>query len=197
MTMELYATDGSARPAPKQRVDLGYGYVGVGGQYGFKAANTWSYEVGTKPALVAELQAVWLLLTRQPPKCATTMTVLLDSEDAIRHLDAWAAGFRDMPKGYTAIAAHEKLHLRHLARMVEQHRDHVTFQQVKGHSGHLLNECADSLARIARRSLVVDTSCARWVPKKDSKRRARTLVEGFMADPGIQELQLAYASGGA
>ncbi|GAA3226134.1 ribonuclease HI [Actinocorallia longicatena] len=136
---------------------------------GFWGVGSWAVgpqdRTGPSKILVTELRAVQLLLTSVDP--AVPMTILVDSIPALRYLWRWQqgetlalpAGYQDDPAG-----------LLPLARQLSQ-RPHLTFQHVKGHSGHLLNEAADSLASIGRRRASL---------KYDAETRAADLVNSFL-----------------
>ncbi|HEX5541640.1 MAG TPA: hypothetical protein VFX60_08750 [Micromonospora sp.] len=119
------------------------------------------------------------------------MTVLVDSVPAVSYLHRWQAGKRTMPPGYS-LRARSRGSKPTLVRLAERlpHLPEVTFQHVKGHTGHLLNEAADALSRMARR---------RVHEQFDLRSRAKDLVNAFLRDwhsnsaatsaPGLRALQ--------
>lgn len=118
---------------------------------------------GPSKIIITELRAVQLLLSAVERR--VEMTVLVDSLPALSYLWRWQRGdVTALPPGY------EDRHLRLLAGRVAG-RTRLVFKHVKGHSGHLLNEAADSLAAIARR---------RGARGFDAQARAADLVDSFL-----------------
>lgn len=153
----------------------GIGYVVSDGHYGLRSRSTgWQDPTGASRVLINELRAVDFLLSAftEPP---AGMTVLVDSAIALRWLRRWQAGEVDaMPAGYDLRPRRsgEQPTLVRLAGTVSRRPD-LSFQHVKGHSGHALNEAADGLCQMARRRL--DESF-------DVRPRAHALVDAFLAD---------------
>lgn len=127
---------------------------------------------GPSGVLVAELRAVALLCEapggRLPPE------LLVDSVNAIRFLRAWQSGDTDsMPSGYSLRprCGHPtgQPTLVRLARIMAAHPG-LRIGHVRGHTGHPLNEAADSLASIGRRG----------APAAETRARATGQVEAFL-----------------
>lgn len=175
----VYATDGAARPKPIGHVwHTGFGWLSTHGHYGVGHTPQPEQIAGRDVATVAELRAVWHavgdVMWREP------VVVLLDSRNACRLIDVWKTGRLSMPGGYLGSRRHMP-RLEVLARTVAEHPHNITARWVRGHSGHLLNEAADALARIG----------SRWridrLDKEVVSRRAAFLVDGFLADPRLRE----------
>ncbi|MBO2457289.1 ribonuclease HI [Actinomadura violacea] len=167
----------AATDAGWRRGTCGLGYVVDDGRWGMHG---WTFgpqdPTGPARVLVSELRAVGLLLDRLDGDGADAgLVLLLDSLPALRYLRAWRRGDTGrMPNGYDlrprrygAVPSLVRLAGR-VARMPGLRVEHV-----KGHSGHPLNEAADSLASIARR---------RAIEVFDSTARAGSLVEAFLRD---------------
>lgn len=142
----------------------GMGFLTTDGRWGLGRWKAGPQDpTGPSKIIITELRAVQLLLSSVEPRLE--MTVLLDSLPALSFLRRWQAGdVAALPPGYRAP------HLRLLARRVAD-RPGLTFQHVKGHSGHLLNEAADSLAAIARRRQTLGS---------EAQARAADLVDSFL-----------------
>ena len=161
----------AATDASWKRGTCGLGYVLSDGRWGLRGW-TFGHQDPTGPSrvLVSELRAVGLLLDRVgdgPP-----LRLLLDSRPALRFLQAWRRGDTGlMPAGYDLRPRRSGTpSLVRLARRVAG-RPGLAFEHVKGHSGHPLNETADSLASIARRNAAEPF---------DLRPRAEGLTEAFL-----------------
>jgi len=134
------ATDGSC----KGRY-LGWGYISSTGHWGCAA------DILGGDALAAELRAVGMAIGDIPVPCR----IVLDSTSALSFLRSWQAGnVSRMPPapGLTAAmraGSARQRPLEEIAVLVAG-RPGLVFSHVRGHNGHLLNEAADSLAKIAR-----------------------------------------------
>ncbi|MFC0003507.1 ribonuclease HI [Micromonospora siamensis] len=153
----------------------GIGYVVSDGRYGLRSRGTGRLDpTGASRVLVDELRAVDFLFSAYD-EVPARMTVLLDSRSALRYLHRWQAGeTAAMPAGYslrprTSAAQPTLVRLAGLAGS----RPDLTFDHVKGHDGHALNEAADGLAHMARRR-VTETF--------DVRPRAHSLAEAFLND---------------
>lgn len=78
--------------------------------------------------------------------------VLTDSEDALGYLRAWKRGDDTMPPGYCLrVRSQGRVPtLVALSRKVSRLQE-ISFRLVPGHTGHPLNETADSLAKLGLR----------------------------------------------
>ncbi|MFG2243740.1 ribonuclease HI [Spirillospora sp. NPDC048823] len=162
----------AATDASWKQGTCGIGYVVSDGRWGMRG---WTFgpqdPTGPRRVLVSELRAVALLLDRVED--GRDLVLLVDSLSALRYLRAWRHGDTGlMPDGYDLRPRRSGAAptLVRLARQVVG-RPGLRLEYVKGHSGHPLNETADSLASIARRR-VTETF--------DSIARAEGLVEAFL-----------------
>ncbi|MEO3786939.1 RNase H family protein [Actinocorallia sp. B10E7] len=153
----------AATDASWKRGHGGMGFLTTDGRWGIGDWKVGPQDpTGPSKIIITELRAVQLLLSTVEAR--VEMTVLIDSLPALSYLWRWQSGdVSALPPGY------EAPHLRLLARRVAD-RPRLRFQHVKGHSGHLLNEAADSLAAIARRR----------APGFDVEARASDLVDSFL-----------------
>ncbi|MFI6265290.1 ribonuclease HI [Micromonospora sp. NPDC051006] len=153
----------------------GIGYVVSDGRYGLRSRGTGRMDpTGVSRVLINELRAVEFLLSAYD-EAAPGMTVLLDSLVALRYLRRWQAGETDaMPAGYSLRPRRWSAQptLVRLAEVVSRRSD-LSFEHVKGHSGHALNEAADALSHMARR---------RIDEPFDVRPRAHALVDAFLQD---------------
>ncbi|WP_157996071.1 ribonuclease HI [Thermomonospora amylolytica] len=156
------ATDAAAKRRRSRRKGdvVGWGYItgrgdwGCGGTIFDGVLNPHRTGLGS---LSGELRAVHMLLVDL--SAAGPMTVLVDSTGALGYLRRWQAGETGaMPEGYSTRrrtgsgSTKRKPTLVRLAEMVAA-SPHLRFVHVAGHSGHPLNEAADSLASFARKCL--------------------------------------------
>ncbi|MFG3604341.1 ribonuclease HI [Micromonospora chersina] len=153
----------------------GIAYVVSDGHYGLQGRGTGRLDpTGASQVLINELRAVDFLLSAYE-EAPARMTVLLDSTVALRWMRRWQAGeVSAMPAGYSLRQRRwaDRPTLVRLAETV-RHRPDLSFQHVKGHSGHALNEAADGLSHMARRR-VEETF--------DVRPRAHALVDAFLHD---------------
>lgn len=162
----------AATDASWKRGTCGIGYVVSDGRWGMRG---WTFgpqdPTGPRRVLVSELRAVGLLLDRVED--GRDLVLLVDSLSALRYLRAWRRGDTGLlPDGYDTRPRRsgEAPSLVRLARQVVG-RPGLRLEHVRGHSGHPLNETADSLASIARR---------RATETFDSTARAEGLVDAFL-----------------
>ncbi|MFJ2029622.1 RNase H family protein [Streptosporangium sp. NPDC087985] len=153
----------------KSRV-CGIGYITSEGCWGLRG---WAADrrdpTGASKVLVNELRAVDLLLRA----VGRPDVLLVDSLCALSFLHTWQRGDTGrMPDDYDLRPRRNGPPT--LVRLAEHvaELDGLTFRHVKGHSGHLLNEAADSLASIARRSVT---------ERFDATGRATGLVSSFLS----------------
>ncbi|MFE9959160.1 ribonuclease HI [Micromonospora sp. NPDC005299] len=153
----------------------GIAYVVSDGHYGLRGRGTGRLDpTGASRVLINELRAVDFLLSAYD-EAPAGMTVLVDSTVALRWLRRWQAGeVSAMPAGYSLRQRRwaDRPTLVRLAETVS-HRPDLSFQHVKGHSGHALNEAADGLSHMARRRLEETF---------DVRPRAHALVDAFLHD---------------
>lgn len=151
----------------------GYAYVTTDGRWGLRSHSRYHLDpTGPSRALVSELRAVEFLLAAVDAP-GLRLTVLVDSAPALGFLAHWRSGdTARMPRGYSLRPRGGGPPT--LVRLAERiSRCQVTFQHVKGHDGHPLNEAADSLSAMARR----------WVGEHfDVTDRAAGLVKAFLRD---------------
>ncbi|GAB3210106.1 hypothetical protein GCM10027294_27080 [Marinactinospora endophytica] len=155
----------------------GMGYVTSDGLWGMRAwGGSFHDPSGPSRVLVQELRAVLLLLEAVDPE--TPFTLLVDSSSARHHLRMWQQGHtRRLPGGYDATRRRSRGRPS-LVRLAEEmaRRPHITVTAVKGHSGDLLNETADSLASMARRRLADPGACTTPLLLE----RAERFVDSFL-----------------
>lgn len=129
----------------------GMGYVTSDGRWGMRSWRQRGDDPsGPSRVIVQELRAVALLLRVLAPQARTVL--LVDSAPARHYLRVWQrGGQRPLPPGYRA-GPRRANRQPSLVRLAEEMaaRPRLTVRPVKGHSGHLLNEAADSLASMAR-----------------------------------------------
>lgn len=130
------ATDGSA--GATQRWRSGWAWVASDGSW---ASGTHERDDSN----TAELVAITRALQRVDPRAPVHL--LCDSQAALRALDEFAHG---NTAAFAALAGHRTG--QQLAEVLRNRRAALTTEWVKGHSGHPLNECADRLALLARRT---------------------------------------------
>lgn len=149
-TRLLIATDGSWK-IPKD----GCGYVSRNGYWALAGRHIAGprqlnpIPVAGVGGLVAELRAVGMALEHFPGR---KISFLIDSETAISYLRYWQVGdVARMPSGYSlrpriggSLPA-----LMRIAGVVAA-SEGLRFTHVRSHAGHVLNEVADSLAKIGR-----------------------------------------------
>ncbi|GII22720.1 ribonuclease HI [Planosporangium mesophilum] len=153
----------------------GIAYVVSDGHFGLRGRHAGRLDpTGPSRALINELRAVEYLLSGfvTPPE---RLTVLVDSLGALSYLHRWQEGDTTaMPAGYSL---RPRIHAAQptLVRLAEllPTLPGVTFQHVKGHAGHPLNEAADALSHMARRRLT---------EQFDLHGRAKDLVNAFLRD---------------
>jgi ribonuclease HI len=150
----------------------GLGYVTSTGQWGFRSRpEDRTDPSGRSKVLVNELRAVELLLSVARDD-VSELVLLMDSQRALTYLRSWQSGRTDlMPDGYDLRPRRQGVPT--LVRLAERVAalPGLCLEHVKAHSGHPLNEAADSLASIARRSLTESF---------DAATRAEDLAKSFL-----------------
>ncbi|KXK60343.1 hypothetical protein AWW66_19410 [Micromonospora rosaria] len=164
----------AATDASWKRRAGGIGYVVSDGRYGLRGRRRDRLDpTGPSQVLVNELRAVEYLLSDGVPPVG--LTVLVDSLPALRLLHRWQRGdVTAVPAGYSL---RPRRHggpptLVRLARLVAT-RPELSFQHVRAHTGHALNEAADGLSHLARRSVE---------EQFNPRTRAYDLVDAFLRD---------------
>jgi ribonuclease HI len=130
---------------------IGMGFIATSGHWGIRGHHHGYTEPGD--SYVAELRAIAAAWEWVHPGHGRPVTIMTDSRAAVDYLNRWRGGDPTLPKGYRAAyrAGGGQPSLVVLADAVRAHPD-VTFTWIKGHGGHPLQECADSLARIGYRA---------------------------------------------
>ncbi|WP_157170462.1 RNase H family protein [Nocardia carnea] len=178
----VVATDGSAKAG-----SIGWSFVASDGRWAMGGG----HDRDRPQRLVdhglmttyAELRG--LLLALNAFDFDRPLVFLLDSAPAITLARRWRAGaLTAMPKGYNS-APYRKGQasaLTQLAERVHRHEAPLSFTRISAHTGHLLNEAADSLASIGRRYYQRD------VPYSKGFNRADGLVQAFLQSPSAEAL---------
>ena len=162
----IVGTDGSYKIDLRERAirhPISWGYLATNGIYACGAAPIPHVVTGPDKSTIAELRAIWWALHRLIPD--HPVTIVTDSMDSVELIEAWRSGDPRMPFGYRTERRSGRLAtLVRLARLVTNHPSLVTATWVRGHSGHPLNEAADTLAKIGRA----------WANRKITKLEAET-----------------------
>lgn len=163
----------AATDASWKRHSTGYGYLATDGRWGLRGWNSGRTDPsGPSKVLINELRAVDLLVaTIEEP--GAELTLLVDNTSALAFLRRWQRGaVTSLPEGYDLRprTTGAKPTLVRLAERVAR-MPGLRLEHVRSHSGHLLNEAADSLASLGRR---------RAAHKLDVGARAQDLVESFL-----------------
>ena len=149
-TQHIYlATDAATDPTRAAS-----GYLSTTGHYGAHAHPYPATTSGHERTTVTELRAIHRALNaiRNTAETGQPVTILTDSTNALAYLNEWRNGGTRMPEGYitTWRATGKQPTLAKLQQQVASTKN-LRWSHVKGHSGHPLNECADSLAKLALR----------------------------------------------
>ncbi len=107
------------------------------------AAGGWAHGTNNMGELMAVLD-----LLEQTVDAGDSLTILCDSQYVINSLTTWLPGWKR--KGWRKADGKPVLNVELLQALDKAlHRRQVTFEWVKGHAGHALNEAADARARAA------------------------------------------------
>ena len=157
----IAATDGSSgfRSRKNAKMVSGWGWITNTGTHGCG-------QVEGGSILAAELYAIRALL--ESTRRNARMIVLSDSKDALRVVQALGNG--ESPTSFTFTGANKALSTLRRIQALLTERD-VTFEWVRSHSGHSLNDGADRLAMHARRAAQCD------LEKATSDALVRQIVE--------------------
>jgi len=150
---------------------VGLGYIVTDGRYGvIRRPGSWRMSTATRVSVdVLELRAIAALLFRPGPAPGV---LFCDNGAAVLHMKAWQDGYvRRMPSGYVIGHSRKIATLRKLAARVRDLGVNLEVRQVPAHTGHLLNEAADSLAKIGRSG----------GSRAEVQARAEWLADGFLA----------------
>ena len=175
MPQLIIAADGSH----KGRIHSG-GFLATNGRFGIQTFNYGKYDIDPhngECSNAAELSAILYSMGGMSHK--TDITILSDSKYALRYIEKWKNGEDDMPnwcKTNPSLPHDKRLvnNMHHLRTRIAKTSEHITTQHVRGHTGDLLNEAADSLAKIGRN--VIESV----YNKEEARRRAMGLVSGFL-----------------
>ena len=134
------ATDAAVDPVRRK---AGMAYLATDGAWGLVLRPLEGADV-----LTCELRAVFYALDRPVPD--GSITVLTDSQDAVRYLQSWQNGEDCYPPGYVTQTGRRGVpHLVALRNKVTSAPRRYTFTWTRAHVGHPLNEFADSAAKLA------------------------------------------------
>ncbi len=143
----IVATDGSSLGNP-----------GEGGWGWYVDSKHWSG--GAEPNATnnrMELYAIWAVLDQLPSERA--LHIISDSQYSINAVTKWVHGWRR--NGWVSKAgknvANKEL-IQALMELLESREGRVTFEHVRGHQGHVLNEAVDAVARNASEALKAKNS---------------------------------------
>jgi ribonuclease HI len=144
-----------ATDAAIQNQAVGSGYIATSGHYGLAGHPQPGHIIGDDPILVGELRAIWRAVSRTRSMTGISrITVLTDCQDAVSYLQRWRQGRFEYPRGYSIFRiSGNKPSLQELAEYVRREQDLVRFRWLRGHTGHPLNETADSLAKLGLRTV--------------------------------------------
>jgi ribonuclease HI len=134
---------------------VGSGYLATSGHYGAHG-HPYGREIsGAQRTVVAELRAVHAGLSalfRAGAAFGVPVEVRVDSMDALAFLRDWTDGGTALPDGYRLWRKGGATPtLVKLRALVAHHASTLAFCHEKAHAGHILNEAADSLARLGLR----------------------------------------------
>jgi len=146
-------------------------YITDSGLFGVNAVNFDPDLCRPQCALSTELRAALYGLRRVGDQ---KVTLLSDNESTIDWINRWKEGDDELPAWYSLYRSRGKASLLELRDLVTARETELTIVKVKAHSGDLLNEAADSLARIG-------TNVIKGVyEKKGADQRAHDLAQAFL-----------------
>lgn len=168
-------TDGSVDGSPSLAGGLGWvtgwGYLSTDGRYGCGKIPQFA-RAGSSVVQVTQLRAIWHairdLISTQP------LTVVTGCQAVARTLDAWRCGSTEMPRGYAGKTARGIPTLERLRQAVAAHPGNLSIEHVMGHGGDVLNDGADTLARLGRRWARDDLATS------EVQQRAMSIAEAFL-----------------
>ena len=137
------ATDGSVSPHTGH---AGFGWVATDGSFGLGALGT------TRDVCHSELSAIHSALSAV--RDGRQVTFLVDSTDALSSIS------RLVERGQWGTGTAVKRRRRVLNAIDHECVRDVTFRKVTAHSGHVLNDAADRISRLARRASEHDLPAA-------------------------------------
>jgi ribonuclease HI len=145
------ATDGSYKLTVGEKVikPMSWSYLTTNGLYGVGTSMVPGKLIGEKRWLQAELRAIAAAL--KAVGSDHPVTLLSDSKAALDMIFLWRDGHQVMPRDYDLErSGGRESTLARLAQRVYRDRDLIEPRWIRGHSGHPLNEAADTLAKMAR-----------------------------------------------
>ncbi|MGB3485885.1 MAG: ribonuclease H family protein [Mycobacterium sp.] len=163
----VVATDGSVRGK-----FTGYGWLADSGDFDLRGFPHAGWQVGTSAVLISELRAIDNAIRHLPQR---SLTVLTDSREAITMLQKWMAGEDTLPAGYTTERRSGTAGLVEARERIRLQQNRINLCWVPGHTGDLLNEGADALARLASRYAQGDPQLSRT----QYRERAAGIAEAF------------------
>ena len=175
----VIATDAAVNRA---RHRVGSGYIATSGLYGLAVHPQPPEIAGHDATTVAELRAVWRAVHALADADSTEqITILTDSAAGLRYLRSWQAGQLSLyPTGYQLRdqrTSGKTSSLEQLAQVMADDGARYTVTKVAGHTGDLLNEAADSLAKLALR-----TGTRNGVTSQDAKSAAAMIAAYRLGD---------------
>lgn len=163
----VVATDGSVRGR-----FTGYGWLADTGDFGLRGFPHAAWQVGSSAVLISELRAIDNAVRTLPRR---TLTVLTDSRPALTMLQKWMVGDDVLPAGYLTERRSGTAGLVEAREWIRSQQKRLDLRWVRGHSGDVLNEGADALARLASRYAQGDSGLSR----AEYRERAADIAASF------------------
>lgn len=157
---------------------VGCAFLATTGRFGLQGHTYPTYISGPDRTTIAELRAVGLAMPKLGlSESPEPVLILCDSQAALRYLADWAGGSERFPDGYlrTTRGQGQRPTLVDLQLRVQKYASLLTFQHQKGHAGHALNETADSMSKLAIRSVREGSTAVRAAPDLGRMWAERTL----------------------